>query len=129
MNTPKLYKLKQKAIFFITKSIRCNVVPKNNSYPDGLGTEIVSMKVLNVIHKKASAPSHREHIFNYVWDNPQQYSIGTFYPADPRLAHPELKLDVDTFKDYSKCLNLPLDIDMKAVAIISILQKQIVADI
>lgn len=30
MNTPKLYKLKQKAIFFITKNIRCNLMLSEN---------------------------------------------------------------------------------------------------
>ena len=78
-----------------------NHIPLNNSYPDGLGAEICSSEILYRIHRKANKRSQREHVFNYIWDNQEQFKIKTFNPPD-LLAHPELRFDVDTKKDYLK---------------------------
>lgn len=77
-----------------------NHVPKNNTYPDGLGAEIVSFPLLAKLHREAEKPEHREHCFLYITDNPGRFDIKTFNPSDHRIACPEVKLDIDTFEDY-----------------------------
>lgn len=97
-----------------------NHVPKGNRYPDGLGAEIVSMIVLERIHRKAIFPAHREHCLSYITDNPQFFEIKTFDPPDDAIAFPEIRLDVDTVDDLRKLSVLELSIDMSAREIISI---------
>jgi spore coat polysaccharide biosynthesis protein SpsF len=97
-----------------------NHIPLNNKYPDGLGAEIVSMKTLNILHNEATDPLQREHIFNFIRDNAEWFSIGTFDPPDSRISHPEIRLDIDTSADYLKFLSLPLNDRMTPVEIISI---------
>ena len=94
-----------------------NHIPKNNSYPDGLGAEICRVKLLEEIDEQAKKPEYREHIFNYIWSNLDVYEIATFN-APLTLAYPSLKLDVDTMADYKRLLEKPYRIDMKAADII-----------
>jgi spore coat polysaccharide biosynthesis protein SpsF len=94
-----------------------NHIPRNNRYPDGLGTEICRLELLEDIHTKATKSEHREHLFNYLWDHPDQYTIETFDPPK-ELAHPELKLDIDTQEDYKRLLEKPYRIGMNATDII-----------
>ena len=94
-----------------------NHIPLENRYPDGLGAEICSMSLLLELYQLAVDPSHREHLFNYVWDNRSNYNIKTFDPPD-ELAYPELKLDLDTADDYQRLLAYPYNINMSAAEIV-----------
>ena len=95
-----------------------NHIPKGNRYPDGLGAEICSFDLLQEIYNKATIPEHREHVFNYIWDNLSQYQIKTFDPP-PELAHPHLKLDLDTIQDYIGLINKPYNIAMSANEVVN----------
>ena len=97
-----------------------NHIPKGNSYPDGLGAEIVSKAVLARINREACHPEHREHVFNFIWANADEFRIGTCDPVDVSLAHPELKLDIDTLRDYQQLLKWPARPDMTAAEIVAI---------
>lgn len=97
-----------------------NHIPKGNSYPDGLGAEIVSKEVLARINREARNPEHREHVFNYIWANAAEFRVGTCDPLDASLAHPELKLDLDTLQDYQQLLQWPVRPDMSAAEIVAI---------
>lgn len=88
-----------------------NHIPRGNTYPDGLGAEIVRMDVLGTIHANAKLPSHREHVFNYLWQNEAQFRIATFDPADSRIARPDLKLDIDSRDDLLRLSKLSLSPD------------------
>jgi spore coat polysaccharide biosynthesis protein SpsF len=94
-----------------------NHIPRNNTYPDGLGAEICNIDLLEEIYTKASQPNHREHLFNYVWENSNHYSIETFNPPK-ELAYPELKLDIDTPEDYKRLLKRTYRIEMSANEIV-----------
>lgn len=100
-----------------------NHIPRNNRYPDGLGAEMVSFSILDCLEKQAQEPSHREHMFNYIWDNPESFRIGTFDPLDDALACPDLKLDLDTMEDYAWLLRLPVSSDMSARQIVAAAQS------
>lgn len=97
-----------------------NHIPKGNSYPDGLGAEIVSKETLARINREARNPEYREHVFNYIWANMNAFNIGTCEPFDVSLAHPELQLDLDTQEDYQKLLQWPVCPDMSAAEIVAI---------
>ena len=99
-----------------------NHIPKNNCYPDGIGAEIVSFKVLKNIYEEAKNPDHREHVFNFIWEHPERFNILTFDPADERLAHPEIRLDIDTQQDYEKLCRMKVDIDMDAYQVVAAAQ-------
>ena len=96
-----------------------NHIPRNNRYPDGLGAEIASMEILRRLHQEATEPSHREHLFNYLWDHPELFRIATCDPLDQSLAHPHLKLDLDTLDDYAKLLQLQVRPEMTAGEIVA----------
>lgn len=97
-----------------------NHIPKGNAYPDGLGAEIVSKEVLGRIVREARNPEHREHVFNYIWANADEFRIGTCDPLDASLVHPELKLDLDTLQDYQRLLQWPVRPDMTAAEIVAV---------
>jgi spore coat polysaccharide biosynthesis protein SpsF len=95
-----------------------NVVSKfDNLYPDGLGGEIVSNGTLQALHEKVTLQEEREHIFNYIWNHSETYSIGTF-KATPAIAYPDIKLDVNTEDDLKYLDSIPFDIGDGAEKII-----------
>ena len=98
------------ALFFDEKKLdyAYNHIPVNNRYPNGFGAEIVSFEILDYVSSMATEKVHREHIFNFIWDNVNQFSIGTFDPTDSYIAHPEMRFDLDTLSDYSNLLRLNL---------------------
>lgn len=99
-----------------------NHIPKNNRYPDGIGAEIVPFNVLQNIYQEAKSPDHREHVFNFIWDHSERFKILTFDPADERLAHPNIKLDIDTQQDYEKLCRMRVNIEMEAHQIVAAAQ-------
>jgi spore coat polysaccharide biosynthesis protein SpsF len=96
-----------------------NHIPKGNSYPDGIGAEIVSFQALQNIYENAKFPAHRDHIFNFIWDSPEKFKIRTFNPKDSRLAYPNLKLDVDNQQDYEKLCRMDVGVEMEAHEIVA----------
>ena len=101
-----------------------NHIPRNNAYPDGLGAEMVSMELLGILHQKATLASHREHIFNFIWDNSDEFSIKTLDPPNPLIGYPEVRLDIDTPEDYSKFLSVPMDIEMGSEEIVALFKEK-----
>ena len=102
-----------------------NHVPKNNLWPDGLGAEIVSRKLLLELDKVARSPAQREHCMNYIWENHSLFKTGTFNPPDERLRRPDVKLDLDTVEDFEKLALMPLQPDMEAPEIIRIYDESL----
>lgn len=96
-----------------------NHIPRGNRYPDGLGAEIAAMSVLEEMHCEATSQEHREHVFNYLWANVDRYRVGTCDPLDEALAHPELKLDLDTIEDYRRLLRLDVRPGMSAGEVVA----------
>ena len=73
----------------------------DNNYPDGLGAEIFSSKLLQKLDQLATLPSYREHVCAYIWDHPKKFTIHTV-KAPKKIACPNIKLDVDTKEDLRK---------------------------
>ena len=96
-----------------------NHIPLDNCYPDGLGAEVTHFTVLQTLHREAELPEQREHVFNYLWAHQERFQIGTCDPADAVLAHPELKLDIDTLSDYQRLLQMPVKPESTAREIVA----------
>lgn len=96
-----------------------NHIPLHNSWPDGLGAELISADLLRKLDNAAKAPSQREHCLNYIHDNPQEFKIGTFSPEQDWLARPDLKLDLDTAEDYRRLASAEITPESDAREIIS----------
>ena len=95
-----------------------NHIPRNNSYPDGLGAEIVSCELLKQLDQKATDASEREHVFNYIWNHQDQFDIRTFDPSDDSYAKPEIKLDIDTQEDLNRLSQMNVSMEMSGKEII-----------
>ena len=94
-----------------------NHIPRKNNYPDGLGAEISSIKLLKELHQKELSMDDREHVYNFILKNHTKYSIRTFDPPK-NIAYPKLKLDLDTMSDYCRLLEKDYKIEMTAEEII-----------
>ena len=94
-----------------------NNIPHKNNYPDGLGAEICKSKLISQLNEKNLNNDEKEHIFNYVKNNKTKYTIKTFDPDD-EIACSNLKLDIDTIKDYNKISKHKVDIDMDGKMIV-----------
>ncbi len=97
-----------------------NHIPKNNLYPDGLGAEMISFKILEEMHKVAKEQHYREHCMSYIIDNSDRFSIMTFDPLNEGIRYPELKFDIDTFEDYEKLALRSFNIDVSSSELINI---------
>jgi len=75
---------------------------RTNTYPDGLGAEIVPFSLLEWLDQHAAIPRHREHCLSYIADYPDRFDIKTLNPPDERISCPWLKLDLDTPEDYHR---------------------------
>ena len=85
---------------------------RTNTYPNGLGAEIVPFSLLEWLDQNAVKPRHREHCLSYITDHPDQFDIRTFNPPDQAIAHPQLKLDLDTLDDYAQLWGLKVSPSM-----------------
>ena len=71
------------------------------SLPLGVGSEIFSFSALQRSALEGSAPNHREHVNEYITENPKSFRIGELN-VDEAKRRPELRLTVDNLKDYHR---------------------------
>ena len=76
-----------------------NHIPLNNTYPDGLGAEIIDFRILQ---KKS------------------KFKIATFNPNTNSLRHPNIKLDIDNYEDLEKFVQI---INNKNIKTTTLLKK------
>lgn len=80
----------------------CNTL--NPTYPEGLGTEIVSFACLKRIANESNDPSDREHVTTYILNHPQKFRI--FNMENPRGHMAFLRLTLDTTEDLEVVKNI-----------------------
>ncbi|MDA2915361.1 glycosyltransferase family protein [Nitrospinae bacterium AH_259_B05_G02_I21] len=66
--------------------------------PRGAQEEVVSFQALERCHREATAPHHKEHVFEYILEHPEMFIIERLV-APPDLCRPELRITVDTSED------------------------------
>ena len=73
--------------------------------PVGVGAEIFTFAGLQRSHLEGHASNHREHVNEYIQENPSKFRIGQLtVPAVKR--QPSLRLTVDTMDDYQRACEL-----------------------
>ena len=73
--------------------------------PLGVGAEIFTMDALAISHREGRAPNHREHVNEFLQENPQRFRIGVL-DVPPAKRAPQLRLTVDTPEDYARACRL-----------------------
>ena len=72
-----------------------------SSLPVGVGAEVFSFAALERSHRDGREPHHREHVDEYMIENPHLFRTGELeVPAAKR--HPEARLTVDTLADLRR---------------------------
>jgi spore coat polysaccharide biosynthesis protein SpsF len=69
--------------------------------PIGVGAEIFSFDALAQSARDGHAPHHREHVDEYMIENPQIFRTGTL-PVEGAKNRPDVRLTVDTEEDYRR---------------------------
>lgn len=69
------------------------------SMPLGVGAEIFTFAALERSAQEGHAPNHREHVNEYILENPILFRIGVLEVAEAKKC-PDLRLTVDTEDDY-----------------------------
>jgi spore coat polysaccharide biosynthesis protein SpsF len=100
-----------------------NHIPKENLYPDGLGAEIISFKLLKWLNENVIEKKHKEHCLSYITDYSNKFIIKTFDPIKSNLHYPNIKLDVDTFEDFAKLSQKKFNIDIEANELIKLFKE------
>ena len=73
--------------------------------PLGVGAEVFTMEALAASHREGHAPNHREHVNEFIQENPQRFNIGVLNVTAGKRA-PELRLTVDSPEDYERACRL-----------------------
>ena len=94
-----------------------NHYPLENNWPIGFGAEICSYETFKKIYKNAKTKLQKEHIFNYLVENPNRFKIHTF---DTNMGvDNDIKLDLDTYDDYLRLIQLNINSNMPMGKILS----------
>jgi spore coat polysaccharide biosynthesis protein SpsF len=72
-----------------------------SALPIGVGAEIFSWEALGRSARDGHAPHHREHVDEYMIENPQIFRTGTLTVASTKN-RPDVCLTVDTEEDYRR---------------------------
>lgn len=75
-----------------------NNEPHPKGLPDGVGAEALTFEALKIAHQLATKAFHREHVVDFILDNPSMFHIERL-DADPELQRSDIKLDVDVIED------------------------------
>jgi spore coat polysaccharide biosynthesis protein SpsF len=67
----------------------------NTGFPIGVGLEVFSFQALKKCYLEGHAPHHREHVNEYILENPRLFKQA-FMAAPAELCAPEISLTVDT---------------------------------
>lgn len=78
-----------------------NVHPR--CVPDGMDTEVCSMRALEAAWRDARGPEEREHVTPYIWGNPAKFRV-TGIGEDPTLAKVRLTVDYQADLDLVRAI-------------------------
>ncbi|MBK7015858.1 MAG: glycosyltransferase family protein [Sulfuritalea sp.] len=73
--------------------------------PLGVGAEVFTFNTLERSAREGLAANHREHVNEYVQENPKRFRIGTLPVANEKRCA-ELRLTVDTEEDYRRACRI-----------------------
>ena len=92
------------AVHLIEKAdYSCNKSEIGSGMPDGIGVEIFSASILHRLDDMTLSNSHREHINDYILENPNQFTkcFWLKLPTD----YSKYSFTIDTSEDYNRVLS------------------------
>lgn len=69
------------------------------TFPVGLDVELIKFSALERAYKEAKESYQREHVTDYIYENPSIFRLKNVYPTD-EYNKPELRVTLDTYEDY-----------------------------
>lgn len=72
-----------------------------SALPVGVGAEVFTAETLRRSDREGHAPHHREHVNEYILDNPAGFRIGHLEVPGPKR-RPDVRLTVDTAQDMER---------------------------
>ncbi len=75
------------------------------TWPRGLDTEVFSFEALEKAHELAKDGPHREHVTAFIYAHPEMFKLKN-YPAKGILRRPDIRLAIDTPKDFAVLSNI-----------------------
>jgi len=98
------------------------------SYPDGQDVEVMRLEALKRAWREARADFEREHTTPYIWERPQQFSIGNVSLETGRDCSMTHRITVDYPEDYDLIVAVydalaSVDLDFSIGAIIELLDS------
>lgn len=73
--------------------------------PIGVGAEIFTFRALELSAKNAEKANQREHVNEFIQENPEEFRIGVLRVAPAKIAK-DVRLTVDTEEDYVKACKI-----------------------
>jgi spore coat polysaccharide biosynthesis protein SpsF len=70
--------------------------------PIGVGAELFTLSALQRCAREGEQPHHREHVNEYILENPALFKVGRLRGIAPRKVRPQLRLTVDTEDDFRR---------------------------
>jgi spore coat polysaccharide biosynthesis protein SpsF len=95
-------------------STDCDYSHSFNHLPLGTAAEVFSLPCLIKTHREGLAPHHREHVNEYVLENPGLFNIQVL-EVEPGKRWPDLRLTVDTPEDYQRACRIVAEVDREVV--------------
>jgi spore coat polysaccharide biosynthesis protein SpsF len=83
----------------------CNFPDQGGGLPMGIGLEIFSMATLDLCWREGRAAHHREHVNDFILENPNLTRSGVPPTPEEKMA-PHLKFTVDTPQDFIEAQEL-----------------------
>ena len=102
-----------------------NHIPRLDcKYPNGLGAEVFSEDLLEMLNRKAKTQFNREHVTSYIWENRHEFVIRAVpCPKELKIScYESVKLDIDVPEDLERLQWLCEGLDL-SVSGSRILQK------
>ena len=72
-----------------------------DTLPKGIGAEIFTFSCLEACYKKSDTNEQKEHVNEYIYDNPDQFKIQSLNVPDKKN-RPDLSFTVDTPSDFER---------------------------
>ncbi|MBE8233255.1 MAG: acylneuraminate cytidylyltransferase [Endozoicomonadaceae bacterium] len=73
--------------------------------PLGVGAEVFTFEALEISAQEGHAANHREHVNEYIQENPNKFRIGSLEVSEAKK-QPRLRLTVDTQEDYLRVCSI-----------------------
>ncbi len=76
----------------------------------GFWTEYVALNALKKVHSLTDEPLYHEHVTNYIYTHPENFSIAWIKGPECLREHPNIRLTIDTEEDFKNAAGIYADL-------------------